>query len=78
VKYLCEGYQVSERHACSVLQVSLATYRSCSHLNQWPELRLRMREIAQARVRYGYRKIRVLLNRLSWLISWPTAGGSAR
>jgi hypothetical protein len=37
-----------------------------------------MREIAQARVRYGYRKIRVLLNRISWLISWQTAGGSAR
>jgi putative transposase len=69
VKYLCEGYQVSERHACSVLQVSLATYRSCSHLNQWPELRLRMREIAQARVRYGYRKIRVLLNREGWKAS---------
>ena len=76
MKYLCEGYQVSERHACSVLQVSLATYRSCSHLNQWPELR--MREITQARVRHGYRKIRVLLNRISWLISWQTAGGSAR
>jgi putative transposase len=69
VKYLCEGYQVSERHACSVLQVARATYRYCSHLNQWPELRLRMREIAQARVRYGYRKIRVLLNREGWKAS---------
>jgi hypothetical protein len=27
-------------------------------------LRLRIREIAQARVRYGYRKIRVLLKRV--------------
>ncbi len=30
------------------------------------ELRMRIREIAQARVRYGYRKIRVLLNREGW------------
>lgn len=27
---------------------------------------MRIREIAQARVRYGYRKIRVLLNREGW------------
>jgi hypothetical protein len=27
---------------------------------------MRIREIAQARVRYGYRKIRVLLNREAW------------
>ena len=27
---------------------------------------MRIREIAQARVRYGYRKIHVLLNREGW------------
>jgi hypothetical protein len=30
--------------------------------------RLRIREIAQIRVRYGYRKIRVLLNREGWKV----------
>jgi hypothetical protein len=39
-------------------------YRSC--LDPRIELRMRIREIAQARVRYGYRKIRVLLNREGW------------
>jgi putative transposase len=29
---------------------------------------MRIREIAQARVRYGYRKIRVLLNREGWYV----------
>jgi len=33
------------------------------------DLRLRIREIAQARVRYGYRKIRVLLNREGWKVA---------
>jgi hypothetical protein len=33
------------------------------HQEQWIELRMRIREIAQTRVRYGYRMIRVLLNR---------------
>ncbi len=32
-------------------------------------MRLRMREIAKVRVRYGYRKIRVLLNREGWNVS---------
>ncbi len=27
---------------------------------------MRIREIAQTRVRYGYRKVRVLLNREGW------------
>ena len=39
------------------------TYRYQSHQEPWTELRMRIREIAQSRVRYGYRKIRVLLNR---------------
>lgn len=29
---------------------------------------MRIREIAQSRVRYGYRKIRVLLNREGWKV----------
>jgi hypothetical protein len=33
------------------------------------DLRLRIREIAQARVRYGYREIRVLLNREGWKVA---------
>ena len=42
-------------------------YQSC--LNRRIELRLRMREIAKVRIRYGYRKIRVLLNREGWNVS---------
>jgi hypothetical protein len=32
------------------------------------ELRLRMRQLAQTRIRYGYRKIRVLLIREGWQV----------
>ena len=57
---------VSERRACRVLHLARATYRYKSCLDPRTELRMRIREIAQARVRYGYRKIRVLLNREGW------------
>jgi putative transposase len=66
VEGLVGSFQVSERRACRVLCVPRATYRYRSCLDPRTELRMRIREIAQARVRYGYRKIRVLLNREGW------------
>ena len=66
VERLVGSYLVSERRACRVLRLARATYRYRSCLDPRTELRMRIREIAQARVRYGYRKIRVLLNREGW------------
>ncbi len=66
VEHLRASYRVSERHACKVLEIGRTTYRYEECQEQWIELRMRMREIAQTRVRYGYRKIRVLLNREGW------------
>jgi len=68
VDHLRDHYRASERHACRVLRMGRGTYRYKSHQEPWTELRMRMREIAQARVRYGYRKIRVLLNREGWQV----------
>jgi putative transposase len=66
VDHLREQYRASERQACRVLLMVRGTYRYKSHPEPWTELRMRIREIAQSRVRYGYRKIRVLLNREGW------------
>ena len=66
VEYLSVSYRISERRACRVTRLNRGTYRYSSHKNPWTALRMRIREIAQARVRYGYRKIRVLLNRQGW------------
>jgi putative transposase len=68
VKYLEQSYRVSQRHACYVMEVARATHRYEGHAEQWIELRMRIREIAQARVRYGYRMIRGLLNREGWKV----------
>jgi putative transposase len=66
VDHLRDHYQASERHACRVLLMVRGTYCYQGHREPWTELRMRIREIAQSRVRYGYRKIRVLLNRQGW------------
>jgi putative transposase len=46
----------------------ISTFRYESRQEPRTALRLRIREIAQTRVRYGYRKIRVLLNREGWKV----------
>ena len=63
---MSEGYRISERRACRVTRLNRGTFRYRSHKDPRTALRMRIREIAQARVRYGYRKIRVLLNREGW------------
>ena len=68
VDYLLDQYRTSERHACRVLRLVRGTYRYKSHQKEWTELRARIREIAQSRVRYGYRKILVLLRREGWQV----------
>jgi putative transposase len=68
VTYLQTGYHVRERRACRTVRCARASYRYRSHRNPRTALRQRIREMAQARVRYGYRKIRVLLNREGWAV----------
>ena len=48
--------------------MSRGTYRYRSHKEPRTELRMRIREIAQARVRYGYRKILAMLRREGWKV----------
>ena len=57
---------MSERRACVVIRLQLGTYRYQSHKD--PRRELRMREIATVRVRYGCRKILVLLQREGWAV----------
>jgi putative transposase len=66
VDYLRDQYRASERHACRVLKVLRGTYRYRGQQRPRTELRARIREIATSRVRYGYRKVLVLLRREGW------------
>ncbi len=68
VSYLGAAYPISERRACRTVCCARATYYYRSHRDPRTMLRQRIREMAQTRVRYGYRKIRVLLNREGWAV----------
>ena len=68
VAYVCEHYATSRRRACRLVRLhrSNAYYRSVKDPRL--DLRGRMREIAQTRVRFGYRRLHVLLRREGWTL----------
>jgi putative transposase len=51
------GYHVSERRACSVLRFARSSHRYRSCAKDPGGLRIRLRDLAAARARYGYRRI---------------------
>jgi len=69
VHYLEEHYRVSERRCCEVLVIARSTHRYRSIAVGQAALRMRIRDIASVRVRYGYKRIHVLLQREGWQIN---------
>jgi putative transposase len=63
------AYKVSERRACRVLKVERSVYRYVSIAQDQAYLIKRIREIAAIRVRYGYRRIHILLKREGWRVN---------
>jgi putative transposase len=69
VEHLQAAYQVSERRACRATGFHRSSQRYRSRRDPQSELRLRLKELAGARVRYGYRRLHVLLRREGWPIN---------
>lgn len=66
---MCVIWLVSIRRACEVLQAGRSSYHYQAKRPDQAQLRKRIKEIAQTRVRYGYRRIHVLLKREGWLVN---------
>lgn len=66
VDYIVGHYSLARRRACRIVRQhrSVQYYRSCK--DPRTALRARMRELAQIRMRYGYRRLHVLLRREGW------------
>ena len=62
-------WRVSERRACAILDVNRKALRYRSKRVDDPVLRARIKEIAGVRVRYGYKRITVLLRREGWYVN---------
>lgn len=60
---------VSIRRACKALQFNASTYHYKSRRLGQAGLERRIKEICETRVRYGYRRVHVLLRREGWAIN---------
>ncbi len=69
VRHLQGAYGVGERRACSATGFRRSSQRYRSRRDPQVELRRRLRDLAAARVRYGYRRLHVLLRREGWPVN---------
>jgi len=63
------AYKVSERRACSALVFARSVVRYENRADPQTALRMRLRELAMARVGYGYRRLHILLWREGWRVN---------
>jgi putative transposase len=68
VQFVRIGFQVSERHACHVIPVHRSSDRYRSGERDQTALRRRIWDLAAGRVRYGSRRLQVLLQREGWRV----------
>jgi len=66
---LQDSYRVSIRRSCQVLMISRSVYQYRSRRGEDTVIRQRIREIAQTRIRYGYQRIHILLQREGWVVN---------
>ena len=62
-------WDVSIRRACLVLELDTSTYHDRSRRPDQAGLEGRIKEICATRVRYGYRRVHVLLRREGWQVN---------
>ena len=62
-------YQLSQRRVAQLIPVERMTLRYEHHRDPQEALRIRLRELAGSRVRYGYRRLTVLLKREGWEVN---------
>ena len=63
------AFEVSERRACAVVGIGRSSNRYRSRAQDQTAWRMRFRDLAGARVRYGYRRLHVLLRREGWHVN---------
>ena len=69
VVWMREAFQITVTRACRLAGFSRAAWYKPSRARDQTALRLRIREIAMARPRFGYNRIHTLLRREGWLVN---------
>jgi len=60
VRQVRQAYRLSENRACGLMRITRWSNRYQSRRDPQTELRIRLRDLATARIRYGYRRLTVM------------------
>ncbi len=66
---ICEEWKVSIRRACAALEFDRSTFHYRSRKRDQAGIEARIKAICETRVRYGYRRVHVMLQREGWDIN---------
>lgn len=69
VEFLRAGFQISERKACRLVRIGRSSQRYQSQAKDQSALRIRLRDLAASRVRYGFQRLHLLLVREGWKVN---------
>jgi putative transposase len=69
VRQVRQAYQLSENRACGLMRITRWSNRYQSRRDPQTELRIRLRDLAGTRIRYGYRRLTVMLRREGWRVN---------
>ena len=63
------SYEVSERRASNLMRCPRSSYRYRSTADDQVEIRIRLRDLTATRVKFGYRRLHLLLQREGWAVN---------
>lgn len=66
--WIHERFQVCKKRSCRLALLQRATFYYRSRAKDQSVLRMRIRELAHSRPRFGYERIHILLRREDWLV----------
>ncbi len=69
VSHLVRAPGLSQRRACRLAELPLTTWQYAPRRREWAGLRERLKELAAARRRFGYRRLHALLRREGWQVN---------
>ncbi len=65
---LVEKFEISRKRACALMTLRRSSFYYRSRRKEHVALKMRLKELAMIRIRFGYRRLTVLLKREGWAV----------
>jgi putative transposase len=66
IEQITQWFEIGSRRACGLVLMNRATFYYRSHAKDRSALKMRLRDLAMSRVRFGYLRLTVMLKREGW------------